>query len=111
EEVYRQAHIVCLPSMGEGLPTVLIEAAASGRPIVASDVPGCREVVSHGENGLLVPANNPVALSEALTMLAVNSGLRQKMGKLGRLKAVEKFASDKIIAETMQVYSALLEIS
>jgi glycosyltransferase involved in cell wall biosynthesis len=109
EEVYRQAHIVCLPSMGEGLPTVLIEAAASGRPIVASDVPGCREVVSHGENGLLVKANDPAALSEALRKLAVDPELRQKMGVQSRLKAVEKFASDKIIAETIQVYADLTD--
>ena len=51
--VFTQAHIVCLPSYREGLPKVLIEAAASVRPIVTTDVPGCREIVRHGENGLL----------------------------------------------------------
>jgi glycosyltransferase involved in cell wall biosynthesis len=109
EEVYHQAHIVCLPSLREGLPTVLIEAAAAGRPIVASDVPGCREVVDHGENGLLVPPGDPVALAEALALLAGNPVLRRKMGVAGRLKAVNQFANEKIIAATITVYSDLLK--
>ncbi len=109
DQVYRQAHIVCLPSLREGLPTVLIEAAAAGRPIVASDVPGCREVVQHGENGLLVPPGDPAALADALTLLADNPALRQKMGAAGRVKAVNRFANEKIIAATFKVYSDLLK--
>lgn len=108
-EVYHQAHIVCLPSIREGLPTVLIEAAAAGRPIVASDVPGCREVVNHGENGLLVPPDDPNALAEALALLAGNPSLRHKMGAAGRLKAVKRFSNEKIIAATLMVYSDLLK--
>ncbi len=108
EEVYRQAHIVCLPSMREGLPTVLIEAAASGRPIVASDVPGCREVVRHGENGYLVPAGDASALADALADLASNAELRRKMGAAGRQIAVSKFANEKVINATLKVYSDLL---
>ncbi len=109
EEVYRQAHIVCLPSMGEGLPTVLIEAAASGRPIVATDVPGCREVVSHGLNGLLVPPNDSVALAQAIATLVNDPSLRKKMGEAGRQKAIREFAADKIITQTTAVYVDLLE--
>jgi len=108
-EVYHQAHIICLPSVREGLPTVLIEAAAAGRPIVASDVPGCREVVDHGENGLLVPPGDPVALAEALALLASDPILRRKMGAAGRLKAVNQFSNEKIIAATLMVYSDLLK--
>ena len=108
EEVYRQAHIVCLPSMGEGLPTVLIEAAASGRPIVATDVPGCREVVEHGINGLLVPPNNAVALAQAIATLVDDPYLRKKMGEASRQKAVNEFAVDKIIEQTIAVYYSLL---
>jgi len=108
-EVFHQAHIVCLPSVREGLPTALIEAAAAGRPIVASDVPGCREVVDHGENGLLVPEGDPVALAEALSLLAGDPILRRKMGAAGRLKAVNQFANEKIIAATLLVYSDLLK--
>jgi glycosyltransferase involved in cell wall biosynthesis len=88
---------------------VLIEAAAAGRPIVASDVPGCREVVQHGENGLLVPPGDPAALADALTLLADNPALRQKMGAAGRVKAVNRFANEKIIAATFKVYSDLLK--
>jgi glycosyltransferase involved in cell wall biosynthesis len=109
DEVYRQAHIVCLPSLREGLPTVLIEAAAAGRPIVTSDVPGCREVVEHGENGLLIPPGDPAALAEALVLLAGNPTLRHKMGAAGRMKAVNRFANEKIIAATLNVYSDLLK--
>jgi glycosyltransferase involved in cell wall biosynthesis len=109
DQVYRQAHIVCLPSLREGLPTVLIEAAAAGRPIVASDVPGCREVVEHGENGLLVPPGDPAALAEALALLASDPALRHRMGAAGRVKAVNRFANEKIIAATLNVYSDLLK--
>lgn len=109
DDVYRQAHIVCLPSIREGLPTVLIEAAAAGRPIVASDVPGCRQVVEHGQNGLLVPPGNPDALAEALALLVENPALRKQMGEAGRLRAVDRFANEKIIAATLKVYSDLLK--
>lgn len=109
DEVYRQAHIVCLPSYREGLPTVLIEAAAAGRPIVASDVPGCREVVDHGVNGLLVPPGDSAALADALALLADNPALRQQMGAAGRLKVVNQFADTKVIAATLSVYSDLLK--
>ena len=61
-EVYAQCHIVCLPTTyGEGIPRALIEAAASGRPIVATDVPGCRDIVQNEYNGFLVPPNDPGA--------------------------------------------------
>ncbi|MBN2258307.1 MAG: glycosyltransferase family 4 protein [Anaerolineaceae bacterium] len=108
EEVYRQAHIICLPSMGEGLPTVLIEAAAAGRPIITADVPGCREVVEHGVNGLLVPPNDPHALADALKLLAGNPVLRRRMGKAGRQKVIERFSDDKIITAIVKEYSDLL---
>jgi glycosyltransferase involved in cell wall biosynthesis len=108
-EVYRQAHIVCLPSLREGLPTVLIEAAAAGRPIVASDVPGCRAVVEDGKNGLLVPPGDPEKLAQALLYLASNPSVRQKMGHEGRLIALDRFANEKIIAANLVVYSELLQ--
>jgi glycosyltransferase involved in cell wall biosynthesis len=109
EEVYRQAHIVCLPSMGEGLPTVLIEAAAAGRPIIASDVPGCREVVEHGKNGLLVPPNDPQALADALILLAGNSALRHRMGVAGHRLVIDKFSNEKILAAIEKAYADLLK--
>jgi glycosyltransferase involved in cell wall biosynthesis len=108
EEVYRQAHIVCLPSMREGLPTVLIEAAAAGRPIVATDVPGCRQVVAHGDNGYLVPVGDADAFAEALEKLSKNPGLRKRMGEAGREIAVSRYSSEKVIDATLKVYSTLL---
>jgi len=80
-KVYADSHLVCLPSYGgEGIPRSLIEASACGRPIVTTDVPGCREVVRQGENGLLIPVRNAEALAEALCRLLENAPLRREMG-------------------------------
>lgn len=107
--VLAQAHIVCLPSYREGLPKVLLEAASCGRPIVATDTPGCREVVRNGENGLLVPVRSTVELAEAIQSLIENPELRQKMGDRGREIVVSEFAVGKVISETMTVYRELLK--
>jgi len=106
-EAYAKAHIVCLPSYREGLPKTLIEAAACSRPIVASDVPGCREVVRHGTNGLLVPSHDPFALADAVRLLVKNPSLRQKMGTRGRDIAVKEFSTAQIISQTLAVYQSL----
>lgn len=106
--VFAQAHIVCLPSYREGLPKVLVEAAAAGRPIVTTDVPGCREVVQDGLNGILIPVKDPIALAVALRTLIENRSLREQMGIKGREMALNKFSEAKIIAETLSVYHELL---
>ena len=106
-EVYRQAAIITLPSMGEGLPTVLLEAAACGRPIVATDVPGCREVVVDGETGFLVPPNDPSALAGALEKLLDNPALRQRLGQNGRRRVEANFSDQQINEQTLQVYKHL----
>lgn len=106
-EAYAKAHIVCLPSYREGLPKTLIEAAACGRPIIASDVPGCREVVRSGENGLLVPSRDPFALAEAIRLLVKNPSLRREMGTRGRDIAVKEFSTLQIISQTLSVYQSL----
>ena len=102
--VFQAAHVVCLPSYREGLPKVLLEAAACARPIVTTDVPGCREVVREGENGLLVPVRDAQALADALLRLINNSELRAKMGKRSREIAVEEFSLEYVIAETLNIY-------
>jgi glycosyltransferase involved in cell wall biosynthesis len=107
--VLEQANIVCLPSHREGLPKVLLEAASCGRSIVTTDVPGCREIVRNGENGLLVPVNSTVKLADALRLLIANPLLRQQMGTRGREIAVSEFAVEKVVAETMAVYEELLK--
>jgi glycosyltransferase involved in cell wall biosynthesis len=107
-EVYKQADIVCLPSYREGLPTVLIEAAACSRPIVTTDTVGCREVVRQGENGYLVPVGSTVELADALQLLLEDSALRNRLGTRGREIAVQEFAVERIIVETQAVYEELL---
>jgi len=102
--VFHAAHVVCLPSYREGLPKVLLEAAACARPIVTTDVPGCREVVREGENGLLVPVRDAQALSVALLCLIKNSELRAEMGHRGREIVLEEFSSEKVIAQTLDLY-------
>lgn len=106
--VFAQSHIVCLPSYREGLPKVLIEAAACGRPIVTTDAPGCREIVRHGVNGLLVPVRNSQALADALQKLIENPALRAEMGARGREIVVNEFSEEKVIRETLAVYQELL---
>jgi glycosyltransferase involved in cell wall biosynthesis len=100
------SHVMCLPSYyGEGIPKSLIEAAAAGRPIVTSDMPGCREAVAHGENGLLVPPRNAVALADALNELIDDPELRRRMGARGRARAESEFGLDSIIRQTLALYS------
>lgn len=106
--VLQQAHIVCLPSYREGLPKVLIEAAACGRPIVTSDAPGCREIVVHGENGLLVPVRDSKALADALRHLIEDGDLRQQMGAKGREIALTEFSVEKVVHDTLAIYRELL---
>lgn len=104
-EVYAKSHIVCLPSYyGEGLPKTLIEAAACGRPLVAADISGSREIVQDGLNGFLVPAKNVVALADALEKLIVSPQLRLQMGIFGRNLAENRFSSAKIDKQTLAVY-------
>jgi glycosyltransferase involved in cell wall biosynthesis len=101
----RQAHLVCLPSYREGLPKTLLEAAASGLPIVTTDAVGCREVVHPGVNGLLVPVRSVDALASALQRLILDPALRQSMGQSCRLLAEREFSSERVIAETLSVYA------
>lgn len=107
-DVFSQSHVVCLPSYHEGSPKVLLEAASSGRPIVTTDVPGCRQIGRQNENGLLVPIKNPTALAEAIKVLVENPSLRIKMGKRGREVVLEEFSDDIIIGQTMALYERLL---
>lgn len=107
--IYRQCDIVTLPTTyGEGVPTALMEAAASGRPIVASDSPGCRAVVIPGRTGLLVPPDDPDALAEALETLARDPDMRAAMGKAARALALQRFTRDKVNAERLTVYRQVL---
>lgn len=108
-EVLRETDVVCLPSYyAEGLPKALIEAAACGLPIVTTDHPGCRDVVRHDVNGLLVPPRDVPALGSALRRLIDDPALRRRLGAAGRQRAIEEFSLDRVLAETMRVYEELL---
>ena len=109
-DVLARSHVAVLPSYEEGMPKILLEAAACGRPIVATDVSGCREVVRHGVNGLLVPARDPRALADAIAVLAGDSARRAAMGAEGRRRAETEFASERINQETLQVYEQALAL-
>jgi glycosyltransferase involved in cell wall biosynthesis len=107
--VFAEADVVCLPTYyGEGIPKVLVEAAACGLPIVTTDWPGCREIVEHGNNGLLVPIRNSDALATALETLAGDPALRRAMGTRGRARAEGEYSLDSVISKTLAVYSDLL---
>lgn len=107
-DVFAQANIVCLPSYREGLPKVLIEAAACGRAIVTTKVPGCREIVEDGANGLIVPVHDSEALAAALRKLIENPELRHRMGARGREIAVNGFSIEQVVDEILTVYRSLL---
>jgi glycosyltransferase involved in cell wall biosynthesis len=107
-KVLSHSNIVCLPSLREGVPKVLIEAAACGRAIVTTDAPGCREIVREGENGLLVPVRDSKALAEALRVLIQNAPLRALMATKGREIAVTEFSVERVVNETLGVYRELL---
>ncbi len=110
-EAYGKCHIVALPThYAEGLPISLTEAAACGRPIVATRVPGCVDFVADGHNGLLVPPNDPVALAEALEKLATDAELRQRMGQAGRQLVLEKYTDEYVNSATYAVYRELVAL-
>ena len=104
------SHIVCLPSYREGLPKILLEAASCGRPIVTTDVPGCREVVDEGVNGLLVPAKNAEALRDALLKLIGDENLRIEMGNASRNIAIQKFADPIVCNNIYSIYQKALSV-
>jgi glycosyltransferase involved in cell wall biosynthesis len=106
-ELLAASHIVCLPSYREGLPKSLLEALACGRAVVTTDVPGCRQTVSHGHNGLLVPPRDPAALAAALLLLIQNASKRKQLGANGRKMAEEFFSSGLIVSSTIRLYESI----
>lgn len=107
-ELHQQAHIAVLPSYREGLPKSLVEAAASGRAVVTSDVPGCRDAIEPGATGLLVPPRDAQALADAVRELALDDTRRAAMGSAGRRLAQRDYDVHKIVRKQLDVYDALL---
>ena len=108
-DVYASSHIVVLPSYAEGLPMVLLEGAACARPLVATRVRGCQEIVRDRENGLLVPVKDPQLLAEAITKLLNDKILRERLGARGREIVMKEFSAQRIAGETIGLYRRLLE--
>ena len=106
---YAEANIVCLPSYREGLPKSLVEAAACGRAVVTTDVPGCRDAITPGVTGLLVPVKDAVALADMIQTLIEDPELRSSMGQAGRALAEEAFTIEKIVAQHMDIYRDLIQ--
>jgi glycosyltransferase involved in cell wall biosynthesis len=106
---YQEASIVCLPSYGEGLPLTMLEAAATGRALVTTNVPGCREVVQQGKNGFLVSVQNSEELANALEKLLKDKKLREDFGEASHRMVKEEFSSQIVEEKLLTVYSSLLK--
>jgi glycosyltransferase involved in cell wall biosynthesis len=102
--LWARSHVAVLPSRREGLPKSLLEAAACGRPMIATDVPGCREIVLPDRTGLLVPFDDAPALAGAILKLAAAPELRAQYGAAARRLAVERFSAEAIGQQTVELY-------
>ena len=107
-EVLALSSIVVLPSYREGFPKILIEAAACGRAVITTDVPGCRDAIEDGITGFMVPVRNSKALVEKICILLDNPLLCRKMGKAGRSRAEEVFDVNKVVDKHIKIYAELL---
>lgn len=104
---YAAADCVVLPSYHEGMSNVLLEAAAMGRPLITSDIPGCREAVENGKSGFLVPAKDTQALYLAMKqMLCMNAAERRAMGLAGRAKMQREFSKETIVEQTIEALNS-----
>ena len=102
--------IYVLPSYREGVPRTLLEAASMAKPIVTTDVVGCREVVDDGYNGFLVPAKDSLSLNNAIKKLVESPDLRETMGKNGRIKAIKEFDIKQVVSQYLELYQNYLKI-
>ena len=98
-----------LPSYREGFPKVLIEAAACGRAIVTTDVPGCRDAIEPNVTGLLVPVNDATSLADEIERLLNDVELRQSMGAAGRILAEKEFGIEKVVEAHLIIYKEMTE--
>ena len=108
-DVMRSLDIFALPSRAEGISNTILEAMASGLPVVATDVGGNGELVETGRTGLLVPAEEPATMAEALMCYASNAALQNSHGLAGRLRAEQNFSLDGMVARYTELYERLLQ--
>ena len=105
--LFNSVDAVVLPSYREGLPNSLTEAAACGRCLITTDVPGCRDVVTHGQNGLIVPARNPVGLADAIRRVAADRKYCRTLGEAARETALQVFDEKIVLSQTLDIYREL----
>jgi len=109
-EVYKSSDIVVLPSYyREGIPKALIEATAVGRPIITTAMPGCRECVINGYNGLLIPPKNIAELARAMLTLIQDNNMRLEFGVNSRKLAEQQFSIERVIQETFSIYKTIMD--
>ncbi|MBX3328799.1 MAG: glycosyltransferase family 4 protein [Nitrospira sp.] len=109
--VYAAAMLVVLPSYREGLPKVLLEAAACGRAMVATDVPGCREIVRDRFNGLLVSPKDSVSLAAAIDELLSDHHMREVMGQRSRTRVMAEWSGHRIAEQVLNLYQDMVKVS
>lgn len=110
KDLWSRCHIAALPSRREGMPKSLLEAAAFGRPIVATHVPGCRDVGVQNENALLVPVDDAEALANAIERLAKDKSLRESFSRKGRERVETLFSSEAIGEKIVSIYESLVDL-
>jgi glycosyltransferase involved in cell wall biosynthesis len=109
-EVWEKAHVAVLASRREGLPKSLLEAAACGRPMIATDTPGCREIAIQGKTALTFPVDDAPALAEALTQMAGDAEMRASFGSAARALVEEKFSAEAVGKATVALYQSLVPV-
>jgi glycosyltransferase involved in cell wall biosynthesis len=107
---YSAMDLFVLPSHREGVPRACMEAAAMELPVIASDIRGCREVVRHQETGLLIPVENPDALSQAIESLVVDANLRRQMGLRGRRHIAQNFSQGQVLERLLSFYAQIVPL-
>jgi glycosyltransferase involved in cell wall biosynthesis len=107
-DIWSRSHIAVLPSYREGMPKVLLEAASCGRPIVTTDATGCREIVTEGENGFLVPVGNSEALADSIKKLIQDRDMRGRMGQAGRTRIEESYSDEVVAKKILALYRSIM---
>ena len=109
QKFIKKSTLVVLPSYREGFPKVIMEASACGRPVVTTDVPGCKDAIKNNKTGMLVPVKNSIALSRTILKLSKNRNLLKKLGKAARVYAQKHFNINMVVSEHIKIYKKLLK--
>jgi len=108
-QIYKIMDVFVLPSHREGMPRTILEAMASGKPVIATNIRGCREEVIDGVTGLLIPVKNSTALAAAIKKLLLDKSLADKMGLAGYKRAQDSFDENQVLDKQMEIYQRLIQ--